>query len=95
MAVANFLAYLLNCIETFGIGPFSSRFSSNQDNASISEKYQTIITPHGIAFSIWGIIFISEGIFVGSLGWERYRRCGLVVEGVSHWFVAGENFIIL
>jgi len=32
-------------------------------NTDLSKKYQTIVTPIGWAFSIWGPIFIWEGIF--------------------------------
>ena len=52
LSIANTFAYLLNALETFGAGPFSARFSDTggEDNATISQKYQTIITPNGIAF---------------------------------------------
>ncbi|KAL7461496.1 hypothetical protein ACHAXS_001916 [Conticribra weissflogii] len=88
LSIANALAYGLNALETFGFGPFSSRYSSNQDNASVSQKYQTIITPNGIAFSIWGIIFLSQAIFVVfNLFFDQLRSTRLIVDGVSWWFV--------
>ncbi|KAL3800616.1 hypothetical protein HJC23_006078, partial [Cyclotella cryptica] len=88
ISIANALAFALNTIETAGFGPFSSRFAPNQDNASISDKYQTIITPNGIAFSIWSVIFLSEAIFVAlTLLWEREGRHALVLDGASFWFV--------
>ena len=88
LSIANALAFALNCLETFGFGPFSSSFSSDQDNGSISQKYQTIITPSGIAFSIWGIIFLAQAVFVVlNLFSEQYRSHPLVVEGVSWWYV--------
>jgi hypothetical protein len=91
LSIANALAFALNTIETAGFGPFSSRFAPNQDNASISNKYQTIITPNGIAFSIWGVIFLSEAIFVAlTLLSQRERRHALVLDGVSFWFVGGK-----
>lgn len=90
-ATLNILAFALNACETAGIGPFSIRFNENQDNASISAKYQTIITPHGIAFSIWGIIFLMEAIFcLVTLFNTRMRSNSLVIEGVSYWFVLGK-----
>lgn len=88
LSFLNLLAYTLNALETFGLGPFSSQFTQDQDNASISQKYQTIITPHGIAFSIWGVIFLAEAIFVGvTLMSKEKRENTLVVDGVSFWFV--------
>lgn len=89
LGIANALAYCLNALETFGVGPFSHAFSSDQDNASISQKYQTIITPNGVAFSIWGVIFLGEAACVSStLFSERCRTHPLIVVGVSYWFVA-------
>eukprot|EP00585_Thalassiosira_rotula_P009008 CAMPEP_0196146974 /NCGR_PEP_ID=MMETSP0910-20130528/24282_1 /TAXON_ID=49265 /ORGANISM="Thalassiosira rotula, Strain GSO102" /LENGTH=310 /DNA_ID=CAMNT_0041409279 /DNA_START=84 /DNA_END=1016 /DNA_ORIENTATION=- len=89
LSIANALAYTLNSLETFGCGPFSHAFSSNQDNASISQKYQTIITPHGIAFSIWALIFLGEAACVVAVIFsERCRTHPLMVEGVTYWFVA-------
>lgn len=63
LGLLNTAAYLLNALETFGCGPFSSRFSADQNNAAISNKYQTIITPYGIAFAIWGLIFVMQAVF--------------------------------
>ena len=63
LALLNLAAYLLNTLETFGYGPFSSHFTPTQNNATISDKYQTIITPFGFAFSIWGLIFLMQAIF--------------------------------
>lgn len=88
LSIINLVAYALNTLETSGVGPFSSQFTQDQDNATISQKYQTIITPHGIAFSIWGIIFLAEAIFVGvTLFSKEKRENTLVVNGVRFWFV--------
>ena len=89
LSILNALAFGLNAIETFGYGPFSSGFTPNQDNASISQKYQTILTPHGIAFSIWGLIFISQAMCIISTPLSDHRMIHpLIVDGVSFWFVA-------
>jgi tryptophan-rich sensory protein len=89
LGILNALAYGLTALETFGYGPFSSGFTSSQDNASISQKYQTIITPHGIAFSIWGLIFISQAVCITStLVSDRRMTHPLMVEGVSFWYLA-------
>jgi hypothetical protein len=37
--------------------------ASGGANARISEKYPTLLTPSGYAFSIWGIIFFLQGIY--------------------------------
>jgi len=90
LSILNLLTFTLNTLETSGVGPFSIHFRSDQDNASISQKYQTIITPHGIAFSIWGIIFFMEALFVLiTLVKKDLRGSVLVVDGVSCWFVLG------
>lgn len=85
----NVIAYAVNALETFGYGPFSSKFTPGMDNASISQKYQTIVTPHGISFSIWGVIFISQAICIAStVISDRFRTHPLMVEGVSSWYIA-------
>lgn len=35
----------------------SSGFFNNMGQAAVSEKYKTLITPNGFAFSIWGVIY--------------------------------------
>jgi len=34
------------------------------DNGELSDKYQTIVTPFGFSFSIWGVIFTWQAIWV-------------------------------
>ena len=88
-SITNALAYGLNALQMFGYGPFSSGFSSDQNNASVSQKYQTIITPNDIAFSIWGLIFLAQSICVSStLVSERQMTHPLIVKGVSFWYPA-------
>ena len=85
ISILNALSYSLNALETFGYGPFSSGFTSGQDNASISQKYQTIITLHGI----WGLIFISQAIcIVSTLVSDCMMTHPLMVKGVFFWYVA-------
>lgn len=89
LSIMNAVAYGVNTAETFGYGPFSSGFTSGMDNATISSKYQTIITPHGIAFSIWGVIFISQFLCIVSTFVSEHRRNHpLMVDGVGSWFIA-------
>ncbi|KAK1739941.1 hypothetical protein QTG54_009700 [Skeletonema marinoi] len=89
LGIINTAAYLLNALETFGYGPFSSHFSADQNNATISDKYQTIITPFGFAFSIWGVIFLMQAVFcyVCTFWGEEYSAHPLVVNGVSYYYL--------
>mmetsp|Transcript_19275 Transcript_19275/g.29090 ORF Transcript_19275/g.29090 Transcript_19275/m.29090 type:complete len:280 (+) Transcript_19275:131-970(+) len=89
LGIINTAAYLLNALETFGYGPFSSHFTADQNNATISDKYQTIITPFGFAFSIWGVIFLMQAVFcyVCTFWGEEYSAHPLVVDGVSYYYL--------
>eukprot|EP00301_Raphidiophrys_heterophryoidea_P018469 c3456_g1_i1.p1 GENE.c3456_g1_i1~~c3456_g1_i1.p1 ORF type:complete len:281 (-),score=70.69 c3456_g1_i1:198-1040(-) len=60
---ANLLITYLSMTEIFG-----------ETNAQVSKKYQTLITPAGWAFSIWGIIFLSEGVFAVVQMFPKYRN---------------------
>ena len=57
--VAILVAFVLNTTLTFS----SSLLPGAQSNAVLSAKYQSLATPAGWAFSIWGIIFTLEAIF--------------------------------
>jgi branched-subunit amino acid transport protein AzlD len=89
LAIVNVAAYLLNTLETFGYGPFSSHFTPTQNNATISNKYQTIITPFGFAFSIWGLIFVMQAIYCYVINFwgVEYMNHPLVIDGVSYWYI--------
>lgn len=58
----NVAAYVVNVIFTFGIGVFG--WFGLATNRDISERYVSLVTPDGWAFSIWGLIFLSQAIFV-------------------------------
>mmetsp|Transcript_26244 Transcript_26244/g.46281 ORF Transcript_26244/g.46281 Transcript_26244/m.46281 type:complete len:317 (+) Transcript_26244:161-1111(+) len=60
--ILNFLAYLVNVFITFAIGTFG--LAGRPTNGELSAKYQTIVTPNGLAFSIWALIFILQAIWV-------------------------------
>ena len=70
----NLIGYIINVLVTFA----SASVFSFPDNAELSEKYQTIITPSGGTFAIWGIIFISQGIFAVIQMLSGYRSNPLV-----------------
>jgi len=56
-------------------------------NTELSNKYQTLVTPAGWAFSIWGPIFIWEGVFVVTQLFPRFRKSE-VVHKMSPWWWA-------
>jgi len=80
---ANLLAYILNTLVTYGVG-VSGRFPTNNE---LSAKYQTLVTPAGFAFSIWGIIFTSELIWCIAQLLPHYRSKDAVVHGVGFNYV--------
>jgi hypothetical protein len=80
---ANVVAYILNTLVTYGVGT-SGRFPSNGE---LSAKYQTLVTPAGFAFAIWGIIFTSQLIWCITQLLPRYRSKAVVLEGVGFYYV--------
>ncbi len=62
-----------------------------QDNGTMSHKYQTLITPAGYAFAIWGIIFI------GVLAYAIYQvmpaqRSNARFSAAAPWVIANMIF---
>lgn len=57
----NLVSFTLNAAVTYGIGTMG--WFNLPTNAELSEKYQTLLTPIGWAFSIWGIIFVMQFIW--------------------------------
>jgi benzodiazapine receptor len=82
--IANVVAYILNVAVTYGVG-VSGLFPTN---AELSDKYQTLVTPAGYAFSIWGIIFMSQLIWTIFQLLPAYRSKELVLKGVGYNYVA-------
>jgi benzodiazapine receptor len=60
----NAIAFTINCVFVFGSQHPAFCMKGMKDNATLSKKYQTLITPSGYAFSIWGIIFLAEFGFI-------------------------------
>lgn len=52
--ILNLLFYIINSIATYSV---QFGWLDLPDNSALSDKYQTIITPFGTSFSIWGLIF--------------------------------------
>jgi len=48
------------------------------DNTALSAKYALLLTPSGATFSIWGLIFLGEGIFAATQMMPSYRNSKLV-----------------
>ena len=81
----NLVGYIFNAFFTF----FAAPIFGFPSNGELSDKYQTIVTPNGLTFSIWGIIFISQAIFAIVQMIPKYRDTKLVQEGVSYWYFVG------
>ncbi|MFD2554189.1 hypothetical protein [Sphingobacterium tabacisoli] len=64
-------------------------FLNGETMASISAKHQTLFTPAGYAFSIWGIIYLALTGFViyYSPGKKRANQKEKVVLAIGWWFV--------
>jgi len=75
----NLVGYIINVLVTF----FASPVFNLPDNGTISEQYQTIITPTGFTFAIWGIIFVSQLIFTIVQMLPQYRAEDIVQSGVG------------
>jgi hypothetical protein len=79
---ANLAAFVLNTIVTYT----SLTRAYGEANSDLSAKYQTLITPSGWAFSIWGPIFILEGVFAFAQLSRRLRDAALMQDGVGWWY---------
>jgi len=80
----NIIGFVINAFVTFGATPIL-RIPGNQE---LSLKYQTIITPDGLTFAIWGIIFLSEGIFAILQMLPSFRSLKIVQDGIGYWYFA-------
>jgi len=78
----NLIAFAINALTTFG----ASKFLNFPDQTELSEKYTTIITPDGPTFAIWGVIFLSEGIFAILQMLPAFRSLRVVQDGIRYWF---------
>lgn len=84
LVYANVAAYVVSTVfayvgTTGVIGP---------SNAVVSATYQTLVTPDGWAFSIWGLIFVSELFFVVAQCTPWARDSDLIQKGVSWGWVS-------
>jgi len=83
---ANAIIYFINLVIVFGSqSPYARGM---KDNATLSKKYQTLVTPKGFAFAIWGIIFTAEMAFVVTQFIPSYSNPHFVKD------IVGYNFIL-
>jgi hypothetical protein len=80
----NLAAFIVNFGVTYG--SLTGAFGAT--NTALSKKYQTLVTPAGWAFSIWGPIFIWEGIFAVCQMLPTLRGNALVQRITIWWSVA-------
>mmetsp|Transcript_38333 Transcript_38333/g.105593 ORF Transcript_38333/g.105593 Transcript_38333/m.105593 type:complete len:306 (+) Transcript_38333:97-1014(+) len=83
----NALAYVLNFAVTY----LSLTGIFGATNTVLSKKYQTLVTPAGWAFSIWGPIFIGEGVFTVAQMLPRFRGSAMV-KAVTPWWLGACGF---
>lgn len=83
--IANLVAYVLNVVITYAVG--ATEWWNLPSNAELSAKYQTLVTPAGVAFSIWGIIFVSQFVWVIAQVLPSNRGNLLVIQGVGYNYV--------
>ena len=77
-------AFILNLAITGLVG---NGIPGTLPNEVISAKYQTLVTPVGWAFSIWGIIFGSQLIFTVAQIIPSISGNDMVKDGVGYNFI--------
>jgi len=77
---ANLVSYVLSLLLIY----LSLTGIFGETNTALSSKYQTLVTPSGWAFSIWGPIYIFEGVFAVAQMLPSYRNSPVVTKGVSY-----------
>ena len=92
--ILNLLFFVANLVVTFVIGTTNITLfgKENQTNQQVSETYPTLITPIGWAFSIWGLIFLLEGIWSIYQLFPSVRENDIIRKGVSWWWIVMNIF---
>jgi hypothetical protein len=85
LQIANLGGFILNVFITYA-GGMATLFGG-KNNSQISEEYTAIITPAGWAFSIWGIIFIGEGVFTVWQSLPAQKGCHTLA-AIGYWWLA-------
>lgn len=78
------LAYIVNAAFTFA----SSILPGAASNKVVSQQFQSLASPAGYTFSIWGIIFSLEAAFAVAQLLPSFRETEEVVKA-GPWFAAG------
>ena len=82
--VFNLVAYIANVGLVNGVPSFFNL----PDNGEMSRRYQTIVTPAGWAFAIWGLIFLVQAIWsVVQVAVPSIRSNPLVLNGVGYDYI--------
>jgi hypothetical protein len=85
LQIANATAYFANCfiVNTSVLGWYGAT------NSEMSAKYSTFVTPAGAAFSIWGLVYVLEGVFtVYTLLPSQRSPSNPLVRCIGPWWVA-------
>lgn len=80
----NLVAYILNIALVYGVG--NAGWLGTPDNGELSRKYQTLVTPNSSAFTIWAVIFLSQGIFSVVQFLPRFRAVPMLQSGLGYWY---------
>lgn len=84
LKIANTVAFIVTIAMN---GLSSTGILSSNKIGEISRKYPTKITPAGGAFSIWGVIYTIEALFVLYQFWWPQQDKGQLLHGVGFWFI--------
>ena len=83
--VLNLVAYIANVGLVNGVPSLLNL----PDNAEVSAKYQTLVTPAGWAFAIWGLIFLMQAIWsIVQIAVPAARSNPQVLEGVGKKYIS-------
>mmetsp|Transcript_21047 Transcript_21047/g.34817 ORF Transcript_21047/g.34817 Transcript_21047/m.34817 type:complete len:334 (+) Transcript_21047:115-1116(+) len=81
----NVVCFIANLVVTYGVGVLG--IGGLATNTELSEKYQTLVTPVGFAFAIWGLIFIAQFIFAIVQLLPSFRGAPLVAKAIGYDYV--------
>lgn len=84
--VGNIIAFVLNVLVTY-LGGVATVFGG-KSNGDIADKYRTIASPSGYAFTIWSLIFIGEGIFTVWQALPARTGSELTHKTIGYWWMA-------
>ena len=81
--IMNLVAYIANIGLVMGV---PSLFNL-PDNGELSAKYQTLVTPAGWAFAIWGIIFTFQAVWAVVQVLVPSFRSNPLVQGIGYNYI--------